>query len=616
MLEQSLLLAGDHRAALERVLARYSQNPADSLKHRAAVFLISNMAGHYSFANDMMEGYYNASDSVTKHYRSKSLSEMKAALDSISRHVPRVPSISDLQKVEADYLIANIERAFNDWQHGYFARQLSFDDFCEYLLPYKVAENQTLDNWREYMAEVIHYYEAYLPEKTYAYGDLTYATGKVKEFYEDYQPHVRVETDGLPLRRLKSLWNTLKYDDCSEKTIGFVAAMRSIGIPSAMDFRTLPNRAGAHVWCVAIDEGNNTVPFKSDFYYPASKIFRRTFAINPELLELLSSGEDVPPQLRYLCVKDVTDQYLKATDVVVPVQKTKNKFAYLATFDNKSWQIVGWGKVKGRKAYFNKLGGDVAYLPVTYSNSGAEPIAPPFILTLRGEVKPVVADTLRRQALKLHRKYPPMSDFVYSANRIVGSKFQAASKPDFSDAVTLHTVDKFGTESDEIFTKTKVKYRYWRHLSAPEGWSAVGEIYFFRKGENITQQGKIVGTENDLTKSHEFRRENAFDGEPLTHYYAPVPTGGWTGVDFGEPTEVDRILYAPLTDANGVTYGDEYELSFWDEDRWTSLGKKKADNVYLTFDSCPAGALFLLHNHTRGVEDRIFTYENGKQVFW
>jgi hypothetical protein len=31
---------------------------ADTLKYRAAVFLTGNMAGYFSFANDMMEGYY------------------------------------------------------------------------------------------------------------------------------------------------------------------------------------------------------------------------------------------------------------------------------------------------------------------------------------------------------------------------------------------------------------------------------------------------------------------------------------------------------------------------------------------------------------------------------
>ncbi len=51
-LEQALQMAGDNRAELEKVLAHYSHAPADSLKLRAAVFLIENMPGHYSYDGD------------------------------------------------------------------------------------------------------------------------------------------------------------------------------------------------------------------------------------------------------------------------------------------------------------------------------------------------------------------------------------------------------------------------------------------------------------------------------------------------------------------------------------------------------------------------------------
>jgi hypothetical protein len=47
-LEQSLHLAGANRPELEKVLQRYKANPADSLKYRAACFLIENMPYHYS----------------------------------------------------------------------------------------------------------------------------------------------------------------------------------------------------------------------------------------------------------------------------------------------------------------------------------------------------------------------------------------------------------------------------------------------------------------------------------------------------------------------------------------------------------------------------------------
>jgi hypothetical protein len=43
---------------------------------------------------------------------------------------------------------------------------------------------------------------------------------------------------------------------------------------------------------------------------------------------------------------------------------------------------------------------------------------------------------------------------------------------------------------------------------------------------------------------------------------------------------------------------------------------KKTDNVMLDYDNCPTNALFLLHDLTKGREERIFTYENGEQVWW
>jgi hypothetical protein len=43
-----LFQAGDNRSQLEKVLKHYSRNPSDSLKLRAAEFLIANMPGKYS----------------------------------------------------------------------------------------------------------------------------------------------------------------------------------------------------------------------------------------------------------------------------------------------------------------------------------------------------------------------------------------------------------------------------------------------------------------------------------------------------------------------------------------------------------------------------------------
>ena len=51
-LEEVLQLAGSNRNELERVITHYSANPADSLKLKAAEFLILNMPGKYAESYD------------------------------------------------------------------------------------------------------------------------------------------------------------------------------------------------------------------------------------------------------------------------------------------------------------------------------------------------------------------------------------------------------------------------------------------------------------------------------------------------------------------------------------------------------------------------------------
>ena len=57
-LEKVLALSGDNRSELEKVLNHYEENEADSLKLKAAKFLIINMLGHQSYVGNSIEGYY------------------------------------------------------------------------------------------------------------------------------------------------------------------------------------------------------------------------------------------------------------------------------------------------------------------------------------------------------------------------------------------------------------------------------------------------------------------------------------------------------------------------------------------------------------------------------
>ena len=47
-LDKALRLSGDNRIELEKVIRHFSQDTSDSLKLKAALFLIENMPGHCS----------------------------------------------------------------------------------------------------------------------------------------------------------------------------------------------------------------------------------------------------------------------------------------------------------------------------------------------------------------------------------------------------------------------------------------------------------------------------------------------------------------------------------------------------------------------------------------
>jgi hypothetical protein len=70
------------------------------------------------------------------------------------------------------------------------------------------------------------------------------------------------------------------------------------------------------------------------------------------------------------------------------------------------------------------------------------------------------------------------------------------------------------------------------------------------------------------------------------------------------------------SDDNGIHNGDEYELMYWDRDHWKSFGKQIAVGNFLYYDNVPKNAVFWLRNLARGIQERIFMYEAGKQFFW
>ena len=148
-IEDVLIAAGDNRTELEQVLEHYSDK-GDSLKLEAAKFLIRNMLGHYSYADTLSAShYYDAVDKFLTMNPDCSPVVARAAIDSLGCLLLNQAIEPDINIVNADFLINNIDNAFDSWKHSPWAQHINFEDFCEFLLPYKLVECQPMDNWRK-----------------------------------------------------------------------------------------------------------------------------------------------------------------------------------------------------------------------------------------------------------------------------------------------------------------------------------------------------------------------------------------------------------------------------------------------------------------------------------
>lgn len=624
-LERALVLAKDNRGELERVLAYYRM---DSLKLQAAKFLIENMPGHFSYQGNEIDRYYDAVDSVLQEKHGIPVHELVEEMNEVGRRFAKKYNMaSDLEVVTADYLIENIEDAFCQWENGNWSTHVSFQDFCEWMLPYKVVELQPLDGWRFYLKKRFDKGLENLQYCCIYENSAVWATRRINANLRDSVKPTLSAYKMLPVHRLTTKLK-LPFGVCQDYVEIAAAVLRSEGIPVAVDFTPQwPFRNLGHSWNVVLANNGKHIPFSGVEGNPGephkldekmAKVYRNTYAVNPELEKLHKSERFVPETFGSLCIKDVTNEYMVTDDVDVEVNGKNGNFAYLAVFDNKTWKPVAFGEVYNHRASFKDLGRDVLYLPVGYRDHSIVPLGIPFVLTAKGEIKKIVPKKETVSEMVLYRKYPVLPHVQDIAHHVVGGKFQVANCANFEDSITLHEIKEWGTKGVEVVLPPSTKaYRYWRYYQPHKlTFCNMAEITFIDKASHSPVVGQIIGTEGSFWNEAHTRKEVVFDGDLLTSFNAPVDSGGWVGMDFGHPVAMEKIIYTPRGDGNTIGIGDTYELFYWKDGRWVSLGRQVATTVLLRFKDVPEDALYLLKNLSRGVEERIFLYKNGKQEFW
>ena len=130
------------------------------------------------------------------------------------------------------------------------------------------------------------------------------------------------------------------------------------------------------------------------------------------------------------------------------------------------------------------------------------------------------------------------------------------------------------------------------------------------KATLYNKEGKLKPVPGKSSVAHV---ELSLNGNTLTR--PDIDPGYSLGYDLGEATVLDSIVFFPWNDDNFVLPGHTYELFYYDGG-WVSLGKQDSEDWQLVYEDVPTHALLYLRDHTAGKEERPFTYEQGRQVWW
>jgi hypothetical protein len=632
-LQYSLKAAGENKKELKAVLHHYSMEDKDAEKLEAAKYLIINMPAHYSYHDTAaINSYYRKALEILGTGPSPDWQRDTLRLISYREYAGITDkTVPDVKVIKADYLIYSIDRAFNEWRTRPWARHLTFREFRDWMLPYKVTEMQSLDAWRDTLSQ--HYSDSIstIPEtdvkRNSIYGAIEMVRNELHSKLSDIGHRIIWEDrGGIPMRSAAT-WVRMTYGTCKDYVTMGTAVFRSLGLPAVVDQVPAWGRnSEGHSWYVFLDDRGREQPTINSLilgagfqFYPYEripKVWRNTYTINRDLVKYRNRAKYVYPF--DLCQQDVTNHYNLTSDLEIEIDRSiklkDRRYVYIAMAVNDGgpkWKVLDYGRLKKGVACFRNMGRNMLYIVLGYDGKKLIPISAPFILHKSGEVSYVGRSERVTVSKDLRRKYYESYNVVDMRRRLIGGKLQCSDTPDFKDALTLYTV-KDADIPYLIELDAPRPYRYWRYLSPNGSWGSIAELSF-----HDADGGKMTGRAIANAEAGEDAIERAYDGNLLSNFEINQPDGNWVGMDMGKPVKVCFASVSPRSDDNDICPGNYYELLFFNGTEWCSLGCQEAEDNSLHYDRIPLNTLLWLRNYTRGTNERPFILrENGEIEWW
>lgn len=616
-LRHALDRAGGNSSELEAVLDHYADEPE---KLDAAKFLIKNMSGHYGYEGaelDTIESVLSPLMKKTLNFTVDSAAAKHWRLFSYTS----LPRKDDRQTITADYLIRNIDHAYDRWKNRRWNASLPFEDFCELLLPYRVGDER-LSDWRKAYSDR---YESRL-DSLYSGSDATEAARIVWRLMEN---DGWIYNDQLtsPHRDAVALLNTpvgYNRDWCDRMAF----AMRACGIPVAIDMLLeAPGAASSHQWLVVRDNiSGHYLPFGVDRMDPdrmnpakvpraKAKVYRTRFKRQNDRLDRLANIRSLPLRLNNAFIADVSEDYFAPNSVTVPVSDVDDGHIYLGLWVPSEWRIVDVGDMVGvDSARFVNIEPGVLFFPVKLESDRFTPCGDAFYLGHDGLCHILTPDMTAVEKVRLGRTFPiDKVALMRHSEDIIGGAFELSEDASFTNPVRFHEIkDTLYAKSLAVAVPESLSdSRYLRYYAPAKRRLSIGELTVYSdKAMTDTIQISVI---DNVGAPYEPQYLN--DGNPELLYTAPVDLH-YVTVKVEGNSPIKMIELTPRPDRFYVEKGRTYELFYYKYGNgWVKVGEQVAtDGPFVEF-VVPANCLLMLHDKSSGSGGQVFIYRMRRQLY-
>jgi hypothetical protein len=246
------------------------------------------------------------------------------------------------------------------------------------------------------------------------------------------------------------------------------------------------------------------------------------------------------------------------------------------------------------------------------------------IVTPQGEVIPFMGAEANPREYKLANKLAKVYRKTYSINR-ENLAFQVdkdnelpgyLSSKSYTDVTAAYTTVKDITLTVDASCPDTIDILYLCVFNSGE-WKPIhwgemihGSVQFTNMGVDVAYMLGYYAKKEIHPLGDPFLLEQ--DGNIRT---LKADSSRMTTLKLASTTQVKQDASTDGIDQLNLKPDQEYELFYWNRG-WQSVAIQKADTSALEFNSVPADALYWLVAKDSDKEERVFTFEHGKQVWW